>query len=221
MTTGQMRAFEPEDLTFFGVITASISHELKNVSTIINESAGLLHDLSLGAESGRKPLDPARIKKMSSDIARNVERSVTILNRMNRFAHSVDEPRMDADLKSILQDTIDLAKRFCSVRGVELQTRLPSEPLAMKTYVFGMHRALFTAIQAIVLDVEGVLPADLSLVREANTAILRLRRGVWVQSDDASARRESLRRLTTALGGEVFWMNGDAGPELVLRFPAA
>ena len=34
-------------LQFFGKMTASISHEIKNVLAIINENAGLLEDLAL------------------------------------------------------------------------------------------------------------------------------------------------------------------------------
>ncbi len=221
MTEQRTRVFEPEDLVFFGAVTASISHELKNVSTIINESAGLLHDLSLGAEAGRRALDPSRIKKMSEDIARNIERSVGILNRMNRFAHSVDEPLRDVDMRSVLLDTVELARRFCSVHGVELQTSAPSEAVPVTTYVFGMHRALFTAIQAIVLDVQGVRPAEVNLVPEGALALVRLRRGDWVPCEGTAARRVSLERLVSALGGAVSWDDGAGRPELVLRVPAA
>jgi len=209
-----------EDLTFFGIITAGISHELKNVATIINESAGLLHDLSLGAEAGRRPLDPARTKKLAADIARNVDRSVATLNRMNRFAHSVDEPRRRADLRDILQDTLELAARFCSVRGVELQVSLPDQPVPVHTYVFGMHKALFTSLQILVLDGEGVLPARLSLSREGDTACVRMHRGAWATGDEASDRRTSLERLMAELGGDVTENPDDAGRQgLVLHIP--
>jgi signal transduction histidine kinase len=221
MTDGHTRAFEPEDLAFFGAITAGISHELKNVATIINESAGLLNDLSLGAESGRRPLDPSRIKKMSSDISRNVDRAVAILNRMNRFAHSVDEPRRPADLKDILDDTVELAKRFSSVRGVDLQATLPEHAVPVNTYVFGMHRALFTALQLIVLDVDGVLPAQVSLSKQGTSACVRMHRGAWVASDEAATRRQALARLMGVLGGEVRWEADDTGRQgLVLHVPA-
>ena len=221
MTEQPTRVFEPEDLVFFGAVTASISHELKNVSTIINESAGLLHDLSLGAEAGRRPLDPTRIKKMSEDIARNIERSVGILNRMNRFAHSVDEPRRNVDLRELLLDTVELARRFCSVHGVELRTTAPPEAVPVTTYVFGMHRALFMAIQATVLDVQGVLPTEISLSREGDMALVGLRRGDWVPGEQGTARRSSLERLVAALGGQVSWDDAGGRPKLELRVPAA
>ena len=39
-------------LQFFGRMSASISHEIKNVLAIINENAGLLEDFSLMADRG-------------------------------------------------------------------------------------------------------------------------------------------------------------------------
>ena len=48
---------KPENLTetslqFFGRVSASISHELKNVLAIINENAGLLEDFTLMGDRG-------------------------------------------------------------------------------------------------------------------------------------------------------------------------
>ena len=48
-----------EGLRFFGTMTASISHELKNALSIINEGAGLLEDLAAMSARGMA-LDPAR-----------------------------------------------------------------------------------------------------------------------------------------------------------------
>jgi hypothetical protein len=44
-------------------MTASISHEIKNVMAIINESAGLLEDYSLMAEKGM-PIDPDNASRL-------------------------------------------------------------------------------------------------------------------------------------------------------------
>ncbi len=41
-----------DGLRFFGMINASISHEIKNVLAIISESAGLMEDLLLLAQKG-------------------------------------------------------------------------------------------------------------------------------------------------------------------------
>ena len=61
-------------LQFFGSISASISHELKNVLAIVNENAGLLEDFTLMADRG-KPIDPARLKIMAAAVKRQVGRA--------------------------------------------------------------------------------------------------------------------------------------------------
>ena len=52
------------DLQFFGAVGAPISHEMKNVLAILNESAGLLGDFSRMAATGRR----SRISLASSSL---------------------------------------------------------------------------------------------------------------------------------------------------------
>jgi signal transduction histidine kinase len=220
MSDVESRAFEPADLQFFGEITAGISHEVKNVVTIINESAGLLNDLSVGAESGRRPLDPARIKKMSTDIARNVDRAVAIINRMNRFAHSVDEPRKQVDLAAVVADAVALASRFASVRGVDLNAEIPGDPLLIHSYVFGLHRALHTALQIAVLDCQGSRPVRIAVMANANTATVAVARGPVNQTTAFEDRFRALGRIADAIGGTLSNLSENPGvEELTLSFP--
>jgi signal transduction histidine kinase len=76
-------------LQFFGKMSASISHEIKNALAIINESAGLLDDLSLRAERGI-PVEPERLKKQAGNILKQIRRADGIIQNMNKFAHSID-----------------------------------------------------------------------------------------------------------------------------------
>ena len=55
-----------EDLAFFGMMGAEVSHEMRNVLSIISEYAGLLDDLLRLAEKG-KALDHVRLKKLSAN----------------------------------------------------------------------------------------------------------------------------------------------------------
>ncbi len=77
-------------LQFFGRMSASISHEIKNVLAIINENAGLLEDFSLMADRG-VPIDPGRLKTMAEKVKRQISRADGIIKNMNRLAHSIDE----------------------------------------------------------------------------------------------------------------------------------
>ena len=80
-----------ENLAFFGKINAGISHELKNILAIISETAGLLNDLALLAEKGKK-LDLDMIKTCSRDIEEEIQRGFKTVKQMNIFSHSVDTP---------------------------------------------------------------------------------------------------------------------------------
>ena len=94
-------------LQFFGRISASISHEIKNVLAIINENAGLLEDLTFMANKG-KPIDPDRLKRMAATVQKQIGRGDEILKNMNRFAHSIDETVAEVDLNQTIELIIAL-----------------------------------------------------------------------------------------------------------------
>ena len=122
-------------LQFFGRISASISHELKNVLAIVNENAGLLEDLTLMADRGQ-PIDPARLKKMAKTVKKQIGRADEILKNMNRFAHSGDEAVAEVDLNQTLELFMALTERFRTMRGVEADLQLSANPLSIATAPF-------------------------------------------------------------------------------------
>ncbi|WP_456385216.1 histidine kinase [Desulfolithobacter sp.] len=110
----------PEGLAFFGKITASLSHELKNVLAIINENSGLIEDYMLMADSGTE-IDPERLSGLAARIDRQVERANGLVNRLNAFAHSVDHPVQDVDIGQLLELAAKLSHRILSGYGVEVE----------------------------------------------------------------------------------------------------
>ncbi len=133
-------------LQFFGRISASISHEIKNVLAIINENAGLLEDYCFMAEKG-KPIDPARLKGISEKIAKHVIRGDGIIRNMNRFAHSVDEPNHQVDIADLLELMIALNSRFAANKNVQVAHKSPAEPLAIPANPFYLENLLFLCLQ--------------------------------------------------------------------------
>ena len=73
----------------FAKISASISHEIKNTLSIINENAGLLEDFAQMAEEGTG-VAVERVRAVTKTIAKQVDRSNIIMKNLNRFAHSAD-----------------------------------------------------------------------------------------------------------------------------------
>ena len=116
---------EETALRFFGKMSASISHEIKNVLAIINENAGLLEDYNLMAEKGI-PLNPERLKTLAETVMTQIKRADVIVKNMNKFAHSVDDAKKTVDVREVLELVRALSSRFAAMRGVVLDLQQTS-----------------------------------------------------------------------------------------------
>jgi hypothetical protein len=133
-------------LRFFGKVTASVTHDVKNSLATINENAGLLTDYAAMAARG-KPLDPERINALAVRIMGQVKRADGLLKNMNRFAHSVDDSLKKVDLNEILQLLAALSVRFAAMCGTTLAVRPSSDPVEIETSPFGLLNALFLCLE--------------------------------------------------------------------------
>ena len=121
---------------FYGKMTASISHEIKNVLAIINENAGLLEDLAL----------MAGLKKVSLTVMKQVGRADAIIKNMNRLGHLVDEPFTNVDLSDILELLAALSGRFASMRGVTVALKPGESSLTLNTSAFFLMNLLWLCL---------------------------------------------------------------------------
>ncbi|WP_338670061.1 sensor histidine kinase [Pseudodesulfovibrio methanolicus] len=135
-----------EGLRFFGRISASVSHEIKNVFAVINEAAGLIEDFTLMAERG-VPLQPDRLKSAANSIQGQIRRGDAIVKNMNAFAHSTDEDVREVDLVEALRLAADLTARFADMRQIRL-TVGECEPVSMVACPFDLTRLLHSSIAA-------------------------------------------------------------------------
>lgn len=134
-----------DGIQFFGKMAASISHEIKNVLAIINENAGLLEDICFMAERGR-PMDPARLKRLSGSVKDQIRRADQIMTAMNRFAHSVDESSVSIDVNEVTELLASLSARFIAMRGVVLAVAKPAGPVAITTFPFALLNLLWLCL---------------------------------------------------------------------------
>jgi len=122
-----------DDLLFFGKVSAQVSHELKNILTIINEQAGLLAD-----RTGRGlPLDPERLAMAVACLQRQVQRGDRLLAGFNRFAHAADLPRREVSLAEAAALAATLGARRAALARVALSAaagddaRVVSDPFLL------------------------------------------------------------------------------------------
>ncbi len=134
-------ALGQEELQYFGKVSASISHELKNVLAILNENAGLLQDFAAMAEQGQ-PLDPDRIRRLAGTMLEQIDRGDVIIKRRNRFAHSADEPLTSVELNELVSMVITLFGRTAANRGVKVELKTTSARIDIQTDPFALETLL-------------------------------------------------------------------------------
>jgi len=133
-------------LRFFGRMSATISHDLKNTLSIMNESAGLLEDLALLAQKGR-PLDPQRIQQLCATIKRQIQRNDRIVRNMNRFAHSVDDPIKEIGLSDSLELLLAICRRLTDARGITIAVAPSERDAAIVTRPFDLFRLVWLLLE--------------------------------------------------------------------------
>ncbi|MEJ5347292.1 MAG: hypothetical protein WHS46_01200 [Desulfosoma sp.] len=135
-------------LRFFGAVSASISHELKNAIAIVSEHAGLLEDLALLAERG-KPLDPERLKRTAMQITRQVQRANVLIGNLNRFAHSIDEPITTVPLSELISFLVTLAERKATMSGITLKVACREASFSVQVQPFFLLNLLWLCLKAL------------------------------------------------------------------------
>ena len=142
------------ELAFFGKIAAGVTHELKNVLAIINESNGLMADL-LAMLKETPFVYREKFQRSIGKIEEHVRRGVEITTRFNRFAHSVDHPVANIDLNTIVTLTVSLAARFARLQNVELRGVVCEHPIMLVINPFRVQMALTGAIEVFIGCMSG------------------------------------------------------------------
>ena len=193
-------------LQFFGRISASISHEIKNVLAIVNENAGLLEDYSIMAEEGM-PLDPARLKKMASTVMNQVSRADEITKNMNRLAHTIDDTIATVELDEIIELFMALTARFAAMRAVKVELRLPASPLKITTAPFYLMNLLWLCLEFSMSASGDEKRVELVVQETENGVRIRFRRlaglsAALLETFPSDREKNLLALLTAALTTE-------------------
>ena len=122
-------------LQFFGKMSASLSHEMKNVLATMNENAGLIQDYTSMVQNG-KPLDAERVKTLAGKIRGQVQRADNIVKNLNRLAHSVDEYSTHTDIGELMTFLVSLCGRIASARGISIELQPAPVPVTISTNPF-------------------------------------------------------------------------------------
>ena len=140
-------------LQFFGKVSASISHEIKNVLAIMKENAGLLEDYTRMLENG-KTINTELFMTLAGKVIEQIQRADGIVKRLNRFAHSVDDYAMRVDLVEIVTFMSELSYRSASSLGVTLDTSLSGGPVSIMINPFFLQNLIWLCLDFAMNTVE-------------------------------------------------------------------
>lgn len=163
---------EKTGLMFFGQVSASISHEIKNVLAIINENAGLLEDVVLMAEKGVPP-DMNRLGRLAETVRRQVRRADNIVRRMNQFAHSADHRMEEVDLYAAIGFMVGLGKRMIDMGRVSVNVIPPPEAVVIDSQRFYLQQMLWVCIESLMKASRPGAEINIHFERAAEGAMVR------------------------------------------------
>jgi C4-dicarboxylate-specific signal transduction histidine kinase len=159
----ESRRLREQELAFFGRMGADVSHEMRNVLSIIGEHAGLLGDL-IAVSKGGKRFDVEKLKKVSASILRQVEKGTGTMARFSRFAHAADEPTAGCDLAAVGRNTAALLQRRVALTGCRLEMEIPDETVDVGASPFSVQHALFSALEVVLESVESGAAAAIKVI---------------------------------------------------------
>ena len=218
-----MNHLKRKELVFFGKITAGITHEIKNVLAIIQESSGLMEDILDITENGTFPHKDKFIKSLNR-IHGQIQRGIDITSRLNRFAHNPDHCPASLDLNEIAEQMVLLASRFARLKNVVLESSPSDPPLIIKSDPVSLEMALFESIEILlyITGSGGKITLSPRKIQDKYVLGVGYENTILPEEDflakiSSTERWASLQETMACLGGtvKVFGL----APEILLHLP--
>lgn len=140
-------------LGFIGKIIASFTHELKNHLAIVKESAGLQQDMITFAEKKPK-IDPDELMKFLKSIDDELERTLSVITFLNRYAHRMDNEESNFSVNDVLEELIALTDRLARQKRISLSNEFDPELPAIFNNPSRLQLVIFCLIENMLKSLE-------------------------------------------------------------------
>lgn len=205
-----------ESLRFFGSVTASVTHQLNNVISIIEQTSGLVQDMVISEKSGT-PLNIDRLSKAMETTSKQTNRGLEIIRRLNRFAHSADEPNVEFDVPEVIENLVAICSRFAELKRALIDLRPPSTEIRTSGNPFLFQAAVFRALRAAIDTAQpnDAIRASIDTDDSSVVVVIQCQREIVEVSDHMTA----LKLIMEEIEGRIDAENGSEGTVLKLVFP--
>lgn len=141
-----MKSPENPEAAFLAVMTASATHEVRNVLAIIKESAGLIDDM-VWACRHKGVLDEEKVSRTVERIDTQVKRGAELLTNLNRLSHALDQDRATVDLNQEIQLLAFLSQRLARKTGKQIRAEPGEGEVRVTVHPLRLQMALFAAME--------------------------------------------------------------------------
>ena len=202
--TTTWRSVSDGSLRFFGEMSASVSHEIRNKLAVINEKAGLVQDIALVMKSGR-PVDPERLELQAGKIIDQIRQANRIVGALSRLGHSVEATRTRIDMTKLVGLVAELYGRKASQAEITIDTTGLADGVSVISNPFLLEGLIGACIDAALPRVDGSHILAIASEPGANGAIVRFRNLEGVSDSDAELGEEDsgARAMLAVLGGRM------------------
>jgi len=137
---------ENAGLKFLGEVAASASHDLNNVVSVIEQTAGLLEDLLLPGAEGTS-VSKEQLEKIAEKLNRQARRGAVIIKHLKDLACDAGTPEREFDAAAALETAAALSRRLAERRKISLDVRSGGAPVIVRGSAFRFQQALRSAIK--------------------------------------------------------------------------
>jgi C4-dicarboxylate-specific signal transduction histidine kinase len=139
-----MSAVDTDGAAFIARVTASATHEIRNVLAIVRESAGLIDDLVRSSPGGDAPIRERMVRALER-VDAQVARGAEIVATLNRFAHGLERTEGTLDLAEEVPHAVCLCRRSAAQRRHTLEARPGDAALPVRVAALPLQMALEAA----------------------------------------------------------------------------
>ncbi|MFC1821877.1 hypothetical protein ACFL9T_04160 [Thermodesulfobacteriota bacterium] len=155
---------EHREIALIGRLIAGMTHEMKNVLTIIKTSNGLMQDIMSLSKKASLPHEDKFLSALTK-IQKHVNRGVDMMTEFNRFAHIMDKEYESVEANEFVKLVAFLNQRSAREKQVKLIAETTETEISIVTVPVRLLLALITCVdqfleQAMANDIIALRPVQ-------------------------------------------------------------
>ena len=191
-----------DPLAFMGAIIASVSHDLSNVLSTIDQVSGLIEDMLIAVERGVS-IDPARLEMVQGRLAGQTKRGVNIVRKLNTLGHTTDELVRQENLVEVIGTLLVLMERMASRRQISISFD-PGQPSQMvEVHPVTLYHLLYHSLLLVMDSYGDGGDVSIDLMDEEGMVSISLSGSTLGGIEGGESRIAVIRDLAEQLEGEV------------------